>query len=74
MLFDRKLSKLAEIGDSEGILRILEKGSFEARKYNESYQSFVELQHRKEGLEIITIAHGKFPEDTVGLKHRAALY
>ncbi|XP_068711774.1 TPR repeat-containing protein DDB_G0287407-like isoform X2 [Montipora foliosa] len=71
MLFDRKLSKLAEIGDSEGILKILEKGSFEARKYNESYQSFVELQHRKEGLEIITIANGKFPEDTVILHNLA---
>lgn len=65
MLFGRKLPHLAEIGDYEGILRILEKGNFGAEKYNESYQSFVDMQHRKEGLEIIMIAHDKFPEDTV---------
>lgn len=65
MLFGRKLPKLAESGDSEQTLRILEKGDFGPEKYNESYQSFVENQHRKEGLGIITAAHHKFPDDVV---------
>lgn len=71
MLFGRKLPKLTEIGDCEGTLRILEKGNFGAEKYNESYQSFVDMQHRKEGLEIIVIAHAKFPEDTIILHNLA---
>ena len=67
MLLGRKLPKLAESGDSKGILKILEKGDFGVDKYNESYQSFVEKQHRKEGLDILTAAHEKFPDDTVGI-------
>jgi len=67
MLLGRKLPKLAESGDSTGILKILEKGDFGVDKYNESYQSFVEKQHRKEGLDILTAAHERFPNDTVGI-------
>ena len=69
MIFGRKLPKLAETGDSQRTLTILEKGDFGAEKYNESYQSFVEKQHRKEGLEIIEAAHEKFPNDTVSWFH-----
>ena len=65
MIFGRKLPKLAEAGDSQRTLEILEKGSFGVEKYNESYQSFVEQDHRKEGLDIIQAAHQKFPNDTV---------
>ena len=65
MLFGRKLPKLAKSGNSEEILKILEKGDFEAETYNESYQSFVEMDHRKEGLDILMSAHEKFPDDTV---------
>ena len=67
MLFDRKLPKLAENGDSKRTIHILEKGDFGVQKYNESYQSFVESQHRTEGLEILTAAHEKFPADTVSM-------
>ena len=66
MLFGRKLPKLAESGDSQGILKILERGNFGVEKYNESYQSFVEMAHRKEGLDIIMVAHERFPDDMVG--------
>lgn len=74
MLFDRKLPELAESGDSQRTLAILDKGEFGAEKYNESYQSFVEKQHRKEGLEIITAAHEKFPDDTVILHNLATCH
>ena len=67
MLFGRKLPKLAENGDSKRTIHILEKGDFGVQKYNESYQSFVESQHRTEGLEILTAAHEKFPADTVSM-------
>ena len=67
MLFGRKLPKLAENGDSKRILHILEKGAFGAEQYNESYLSFAECQHRKEGLEILIAAHEKFPTDTVSI-------
>ena len=67
MLFGRKLPKLAENGDSKTTIHILEKGDFGVEKYNESYQSFVESQHRREGLEILTAAHEKFPSDTVSM-------
>ena len=67
MLFGRKLPKLAENGDYQRILNILEKGDFGVEKYNESYLSFAERQHRKEGLEILTAAHEKFPTDTVSI-------
>ena len=67
MLFGRKLPKLAKSGNSEEILKILEKGDFGAEKYNESYQSFVEMEHRKEGLDILMSAHEKFPDDTVSI-------
>jgi len=73
MLLGRKLPKLAESGDSKGILKILEKGDFGVDKYNESYQNFVEKQHRKEGLDILTAAHEKFPNDTVGIFHLEAM-
>ena len=67
MLFGRKLPKLAENGDSKRILHILEKGAFGVEKYNESYLSFAECQHRREGLEILIAAHEKFPTDTVSI-------
>lgn len=67
MLFGRKLPKLAEKGDSKSTIHVLEKGDFGVEKYNESYQSFVESQHRREGLEILTAAHEKFPTDTVSM-------
>ena len=67
MLFGRKLPKLAENGDSKRILHILEKGAFGVEKYNESYLSFAECQHRKEGLEILIAANEKFPTDTVSI-------
>lgn len=67
MLFRRKLPKLAENGDSKRILHILEKGAFGVEKYNESYLSFAECQHRKEGLEILIAANEKFPTDTVSI-------
>ena len=67
MLFGRKLPKLAENGDSNRILHILEKGAFGVEKYNESYLSFAECQHRKEGLEILIAAHEKFPTDNVSI-------
>ena len=67
MLFGRKLPKLAKSGNSEEILKILEKGDFEAETYNESYQSFVEMEQRKEGLDILMSAHEKFPDDTVSI-------
>lgn len=66
MLFGRKLLKLAESGDSQGILTILERGDFGVEKYNESYQSFVEMEHRKEGLDILMAANERFPDDLVG--------
>lgn len=66
MLFGRKLLKLAESGDSQGILKILERGDFGVEKYNESYQSFVEMEHRKEGLDILMAANERFPDDMVG--------
>lgn len=66
MLFGRKLLKLAESGDSQGILTILERGDFGVEKYNESYQSFVEMEHRKEGLDILIAANERFPDDLVG--------
>lgn len=66
MLFGRKLLKLAESGDSQGILKILERGDFGVEKYNESYQSFVEMEHRKEGLDILMAANERFPDDLVG--------
>lgn len=65
MLFGRKLPVLATTGDSQRMLTILEKGDFGAEKYNESYLSFVENNHRKEGLDIIQAAHEKFPNDSV---------
>ncbi|KAJ7337906.1 hypothetical protein OS493_008065 [Desmophyllum pertusum] len=74
MIFGRKLPKLAETGDSQRTLTILEKGDFGAEKYNESYQSFVEKQHRKEGFEIIEAAHEKFPNDTVILHNIASCH
>ena len=67
MLFGRKLPKLAESGNSEEILKILEKGGFGAEKYNESYKSFVEMEHRKEGVDILISAHEKFSDDTVSI-------
>lgn len=70
MIFGRKLPKLAESGDSERTLTILEKGGFGPEKYNESYQSFVEKNHRQEGLAIIETAHEKFPNDPVSCNHR----
>lgn len=66
MLFGRKLLKLTESGDSQGILKILERGDFGVEKYNESYQSFVEMEHRKEGLDILMAANERFPDDLVG--------
>lgn len=66
MLFGRKLLKLAESGASQGILKILERGDFGVEKYNESYQSFVEMEHRKEGLDILMAANERFPDDLVG--------
>lgn len=65
MIFGRMLPKLAISGDSQRTLVMLEKGGFGTEKYNESYMSFVEKQHRKEGLDIIQAAHEKFPSDTV---------
>lgn len=69
MIFGRKLPKLAETGDSQRTLAILEKGGFGPEKYNESYQSFVEKNHRQEGLDIIETAHEKFPNDSVSSHH-----
>lgn len=74
MLFGRKLPKLAENGDSKRILHILEKGAFGVEKYNESYLSFAECQHRKEGLEILIAANEKFPTDTIILRNLASCY
>lgn len=65
MIFGRKLPKLAETGDSQRTLTILEKGGFGPEKYNESYQWFVEKNRRKEGLDIIETAHEEFPNDPV---------
>ena len=65
MIFGRKLPMLAETGDSQRTLTILEKGGFGPEKYNESYQSFVEKNHRHKGLDIIKTAHEKFPNDPV---------
>jgi len=73
LLFGRKLPKVAASGDSKEILKIFEKGDFGVDKYNESYQSFVEKQHRKEGLDIVTVAHEKFPNDAVGIFHLEAM-
>ena len=39
---------------------ILGKGDFGPEKYNESYLSFIENQHRKQGLDVIQSAHEKF--------------
>ena len=69
MIFGRKLPMLAETGDSQRTLTILEKGGFRPEKYNESYQSFVEKNHRHEGLDIIKTAHEKFPNDPVSCNH-----
>ncbi|KAL9984671.1 hypothetical protein ACROYT_G006994 [Oculina patagonica] len=74
MLFGRKLPKLAESGDSQRMLTILEKGDFGPEKYNESYLSFVETNHRKEGLDIIQAAHEKFPNDTIILQNVASCH
>ncbi|KAM7438388.1 hypothetical protein ABFA07_012101 [Porites harrisoni] len=74
MLFGRKLPKLAENGDSKRVLHILEKGAFGVEKYNESYLSFAECQHRKEGLEILIAANEKFPTDTIILRNLASCY
>jgi len=74
MIFGRKLPKLAESGDSERTLTILEKGGFGPEKYNESYQSFVEKNHRQEGLAIIETAHEKFPNDPVILHNLASCH
>lgn len=70
MIFGRKLPKLAETGDSQRTLKILEKGGFGPEKYNESYQSFVAKNQRQEGLDIIKTAHEKFPNDPVSCNHR----
>lgn len=72
MIFGRKLPKLAENGDSQRTLEILEKGGFGPEKYNESYQSFVETNHRQEGLDVIETAHQKFPNDPVILHNLAS--
>lgn len=73
MIFGRKLPKLGENGDSQRTLEILEKGSFGPEKYNESYQSFVEKNHRQEGLDIIETANEKFPNDPVSSNHRFSM-
>ena len=73
MLFGRRLRKLAENGDSKRILHILEKGAFGVEKYNESYLSFAECQHRKEGLEILIAAHERFPTDAVSILVQTSL-
>lgn len=50
---------------------ILGKGDFGPEKYNESYLSFIENQHRKQGLDVIQSAHEKFPSDTIILENLA---
>lgn len=65
MIFGRLLPKLAKSGDSQRTLMVLGKGDFGPEKYNESYLSFIENQHRKQGLDVIQSAHEKFPSDTV---------
>lgn len=65
MIFGRLLPKLAKSGDWQRTLMILGKGDFGPEKYNESYLSFIENQHRKQGLDVIQSAHEKFPSDTV---------
>lgn len=71
MIFGRLLPKLAKSGDSQRILMILRKGDFGAERYNESYLSFIENQHRKQGLDVIQSAHEKFPSDTIILENLA---
>ena len=65
MLFGRKLPQFAGIGDSETLLKVLGNGDFSAVEYNNSYEAFVEKNHRKEGLTILIEGHEKFPSDTV---------
>lgn len=71
MIFGRLLPKLAKSGDSQRTLMILGKGDFDPEKYNESYLSFIENQHRKQGLDVIQSAHEKFPSDTIILENLA---
>ena len=65
MLLGRKQIQLAEKGDAQSLLEILEKGKFGAAEYNGGYQVFVEKRHRKEGVSILQAATEKFPDDTV---------
>lgn len=71
MIFGRLLPKLAKSGDWQRTLMILGKGDFGPEKYNESYLSFIENQHRKQGLDVIQSAHEKFPSDTIILENLA---
>ena len=68
MLLGRKQKILTDQGDGPSLLKILEKGEFEAEEYNLAYQELVEKGHRKEGLPIVVAAANMFPEDTVSPK------
>ena len=74
MLLGRKVPQLAESGDFQRMLAILDKGDFFPEKYNEAYQSFVQENHRKEGLIILEAAHQKFPKDRVGKYNAAGVF
>ncbi|XP_070579554.1 TPR repeat-containing protein DDB_G0287407-like [Ptychodera flava] len=63
MLLLRKTEEYAKSGNAEMLCQILLNGEFEAPKYTAAYQSFVENDHRQEGLDVLKQGKEKFPED-----------